>query len=73
MYFIELIIKKLKKKKELPDYNPMPEDVQRDYESCEHNFMPIDSTGETLSCINCGLVVKRCDLKNKNFFVKNDR
>ena len=35
---------------------------------CEHVFMPIDSSGETLACINCGLVVQRKDLKKKNIF-----
>ena len=27
--------------------------------TCEHNFMPVDSTGLTLACIKCGFVVKR--------------
>ena len=71
MYFIEFIIKKLTQKKEKPIYNPNPSDENRDYESCEHVFMPVDSTAETLSCTKCGFLVKRSDLKNKNFFVQN--
>lgn len=71
MYLIEFIIKKLTKRKNkeelFQDLNELnnPED---DYENCEHLFMPIDSTNEVLSCTKCGLVVKRNELKNKNFF-----
>lgn len=70
MYFIEWIIKRFKNKKESFEYFPIEksEEIQSDYEKCEHNFMPVDSTGQTLSCINCGLVVKRDDLKRYNFF-----
>ena len=28
---------------------------------CQHNFMPIDSTGEVLACTKCGFVVKKRD------------
>lgn len=68
MYFIELIIKKLTQKKEIPEKNPLTEQTEQKYETCEHIFMPIDSTGETLSCTNCGMVIKRSEIKNKNFF-----
>lgn len=71
MYFIELIIKKLTQKKEKPTNNPIVEDEFQDYESCEHIFMPIDSTNEILSCTKCGILVKRSELKNKNFFVQD--
>lgn len=71
MYFIEFIIKKLTQKKEKPIYNPNPNDENWDYESCEHVFMPVDSTSETLSCTKCGFLVKRNDLKSKNFFAQN--
>ena len=27
--------------------------------TCEHNFMPVDSTGLTLACTKCGFVVKK--------------
>jgi hypothetical protein len=70
MYFIELIIKKLTQKKELPTYNPEAQSENQDYESCEHIFMPVDSTEEILSCTKCGILVNRKDLKNKNFFIK---
>ena len=72
MYFIELLVKKFQKKRNNEDsYNPLNEDTSQE-ENCEHVFMPIDSTGEVLSCRNCGLVVKREDLKDINFFRKHD-
>lgn len=72
MYIIELIVKALKKKnKEICSFDPLNTPTEdEEYENCEHLFMPIDSTGEILACRNCGLVVKRKDLKNKNFFMK---
>lgn len=68
MYIIELIIRKFTKKKEEQLYNPLEESKSNEYESCEHNFMPIDSTEEVLSCIKCGFLVKKKDMKKKNFF-----
>ena len=68
MYFIELLIKKFGQKKERPEFNPLAKDETNDYESCEHVFMPVDSTNETLSCTKCGLLVQRSELKNKNIF-----
>ena len=75
MYFIELIVNTFlqRKEKKAPadTFNPMQDNLYpEDYEACEHIFMPIDSTGEVLACRNCGLVVNRKDLKNKNFFMK---
>jgi len=70
MYFIEYIIKKFTQKKEKPTYNPVSESEIEDYENCEHVFMPIDSTGETLSCTKCGILKKRSELRNKNFFIQ---
>ncbi len=68
MYFIELLVKKFKKKPELKqEFDPLKEEVSEE-EICEHVFMPIDSSGEILSCRNCGLVVNRKDLKDINFF-----
>lgn len=69
MYFIEVLIKRFlsKKKKpqeKVPDFNP----VEKAPEVCEHVFMPIDSTEEVLSCINCGLLVHKNDLKKENPF-----
>ena len=69
MYFIELLVKKFRKKQIDEDsYNPLEEEKEQEYEKCEHIFMPIDSTGEVLSCKNCGFVVKRDELKDINFF-----
>jgi len=75
MYLIELIIKKLTQKKEQPTFNPL--DIEntsqkeiQEYESCEHIFMPIDSTNELLSCTKCGILVRKDELKNKNFFIR---
>lgn len=70
MYLIELIINKFKKKQETVEYNPIQQSLENEYETCEHIFMPIDSTNEILSCTKCGFLVKRCELKNKNFFIK---
>jgi len=73
MYLIELIIKKLIQKKDQSDYNPIEnygeKNVINEYENCEHVFMPLDSTNELLSCTKCGILVKRSELKNKNFFI----
>ena len=65
MYIIELISKLIKKeepfKKKKPD---MPPEI--DYEeTCSHIFLPIDSTGETLACSKCGLIVKNDSSKYK--------
>lgn len=74
MYFIELLVNifnKRHKPKNIENFNPLNDKLyDEDYETCEHVFMPIDSTGEILACRNCGMVVKRKDLKNKNFFMK---
>lgn len=71
MYLIEFIIKKLTQKKEKQFYNPLTENESDEYENCDHIFMPIDSTGEILSCTKCGTIKKRKELKSKNFFIKN--
>ena len=63
MYIFELLFKLLSKKgkknKDLKPYNPLDEQNQEDDEYCEHSFMPVDSTGETLACIKCGFIVQR--------------
>lgn len=73
MYFIELLVKKFThKNKTEEEYNPLEEEKHdTDYEKCEHVFMPIDSTGETLACRNCGMVIKRNELNDINFFRKH--
>ena len=66
MYIIEFLIKKLKKKETIS------EELEQEETECDHIFMPIDSTGEILSCRNCGMIVNRKDLKDINFFKHND-
>lgn len=73
MYIVEWIIKKLTRKKHEEELffdtdGTNDGEVVNDYENCEHLFMPIDSTNETLACAKCGVVAKRSELKNKNFF-----
>lgn len=73
MYFIELLIKKFCKNKQSSEtFNPLEQIPEENSEICEHVFMPIDSTGETLACRNCGLIVKRAELKDINFFRKHN-
>jgi len=87
MYIFEAILKYLKKdkfneileeheKKEtehLLDYIPLEEDIETSEDiKCEHVFMPVDSTGEVLACTKCGEIKKRTELKDINFFHKND-
>lgn len=51
-------------------------DFTEDYETCEHVFMPVDSTGEILACTKCGIlankedVIKKIYLKEKKFNFK---
>lgn len=71
MYFIELIIKKLTQKKDKFASNYSSNEEFQEYENCEHVFMPIDSTNEILSCTKCGILKKRSEFKNKNFFIQN--
>ena len=74
MYIIEAFVKWLNKNKRgnsaNPDdvykeglnYNPDGEQVQNTVDEadfCEHNFMPVDSTGTVLACTKCGYVVKK--------------
>lgn len=78
MFFIEMIVKYLKKDKfreilaehdreeslnhlaEIPYEGDM---IEPDTKNCEHIFMPIDSTGETLACTKCGELISRSELK----------
>lgn len=62
MYIFELIYKLLtnKKKKKAVEFE------EKEYSSCRHLFLPIDSTKEYLACTKCGLVIKREE--EKNFF-----
>ena len=64
MYIIELFTKWLNKRqaKELKLEKPTFEEIDEAL-TCEHNFMPVDSTGLVLACTKCGFVVK----KNENY------
>lgn len=76
MFIIEFIVNYWKKKyhtppsQELPNLEAQLYPAVEDYEKCEHVFMPIDSTGETLACTKCGLIKKRSEIKKRNFFEK---
>ena len=60
MYILEVFIKWLNKRqtKEIIPKKPVFEDIDEAL-TCNHNFMPIDSTGLTLACTKCGFVVKK--------------
>jgi len=87
MYFIEAIVKYLRKDKfseildnhdKMQSYNPLEEIPleeslnEDESENCEHIFMPIDSTGEILACSKCGQLIKKSELKPLNFFEHPD-
>lgn len=60
MYILEVFIKWLNKRqtKEVKLKKPSFEEVDEAL-TCEHNFMPVDSTGLILACTKCGFVVKK--------------
>ena len=62
MYIIEVFIKWLNKRqtKERKMQNPSFKEVDEAL-TCEHNFMPVDSTGLILACTKCGFVIKSQD------------
>lgn len=65
MYIFELFIKWLNKRqlKEVKPDKPIYDEVDEAL-TCEHNFMPIDSTGLILACTKCGFVVQKKDKSN---------
>lgn len=70
MYIIELLAKILNKKHEQKSVTT--QENKTDYEEvCSHIFLPIDSTGETLACTKCGLVINKNaeKIKPKNPFI----
>ena len=79
MYFIELFVKYLKKdriekiidkledERAIDPLNLSFED-EDDSSTCEHVFMPVDSTGETFACSKCGLIISRKAYEKRNFF-----
>lgn len=70
MYLFELITRYImgKKYKKDPSFDPFAQDNIENFDSCEHIFLPIDSSGEVLACSKCGLVVNKKDLKDVNIF-----
>ena len=74
MYIIELFIKWLNKNKRGKGANPdntlkegvtfnqdgeiINKPLEDEALTCEHNFMPVDSTGLVLACTKCGFVIK---------------
>ena len=71
MYIIELLAKIIgdKKTKNIQKKTVVTE---TDYEEkCNHVFLPVDSTGKTLACSKCGLIVKNdsSQYKPKNPFL----
>lgn len=74
MYIFELIYQYLKPKKYTAKtkYNPLEtEELIEDSDSCEHLFLPLDSSNENFACKYCGLIVPKEKLKNKNIFENN--
>lgn len=79
MYIFELLVKYLQKNKVedlIEKYegerskDPLNEtfDMHDESESCEHIFLPIDSSKETFACSKCGLVIDRRAYEKRNFF-----
>lgn len=70
MYIIEWLLKKIfpYKLNSEYDYDPLKEE-EKEEENCNHEFMPVDSTGEILACIKCGFIVKR----NGSSFIKDEK
>ena len=66
MYILEVFVKWLNKRqtKEIIPQKPSFEEVDEAL-FCEHNFMPVDSTGLTLACTKCGFVVKKKEELNE--------
>lgn len=73
MYIFELFVKWLNKNNRGTSANPennLKEGININQEgeiidkpedealTCEHNFMPVDSTGLVLACTKCGFVIK---------------
>jgi hypothetical protein len=62
MFIFKWLIKKIfpQKLNDEYQYDPLKSDSQQDDDSeiCNHEFMPVDSSGETVACIKCGFIVK---------------
>lgn len=71
MYLFELIVRWIfpnKKYEAKRKFDPFAQDDIDTPTDCEHVFLPIDSTGDVLSCSKCGLLVNKDDLKDINIF-----
>lgn len=79
MYFIELFVKYLKKDRVENILDKLENEraadplnnefgIENESETCEHMFMPLDSSGETFACSKCGLVISRKAYEKRNFF-----
>lgn len=68
MFIVEWLLKKIIKPQENDIVDEIEPSTVDDSISCKHVFMPVDSTGEILSCVNCGLLRRKDQLNVKNFF-----
>ena len=64
MYILEIFMRWLNRRqtKDVTPEKPNFKDVDEAL-NCEHNFMPVDSTGLVLACTKCGFVVKNRKFK----------
>ena len=65
MYIIELFHKLFKKKTKIVELS-LEEKLEPELEdplTCEHVFLPIDSTKTVLACSKCGYVIKNAKMK----------
>lgn len=66
MYIFELINKlKSKNKQDIIEFKEPeePSEELEDAATCNHVFMPIDSTKTVLACSKCGYVIKNTKMK----------
>lgn len=68
MYIFELINKVLEENRKKRAEAAQESESDTTDEKCEHIFSPVDSTGETLACSKCGLVVKKMKKNKINLF-----
>ena len=66
MYIFELLYKTIKNigsKKQEKKVETVEETEEK--ETCEHIFLPVDSTKKVLACTKCGMLIKAENLKVK--------
>ncbi len=61
MYFIEVLLKKLKmlRKKNKNNFMLLPKETPEEKDCPGHIYLPIDSSKEYLACKNCGHIIKK--------------